>query len=260
MTINFQKYQGTGNDFVLIDDGDKSFPEGDIELIKHICTTKFGVGSDGLMLIRNSAEADFEMIFFNPDGSKSLCGNGSRCAVHYAHKNNLGGTAGTFITTDGAHQYKVLSNDLIAIEMRDVHNPEKHGGHWFIDTGSPHLVIQVPDADKVDVIREGRKWRNEPVFIPIGGTNVNFVSEISDSGSFRVRTYERGVESETLSCGTGVTAVALVMNLEEKASKRAEIETRGGNLTVTFQRDGAHFKNIWLEGPVKFVFSGQFHA
>lgn len=260
MEINFEKYQGTGNDFVLIDDRDKTFPEGDTALIKHICSQKFGVGSDGLMLIRNSVEADFEMIFFNPDGSKSLCGNGSRCAVHYAHKNGLAGTSGTFITTDGAHRYKVISDGLIAIEMRDVHNPEKHGGHWFLNTGSPHLVIQVSDIDVVDVIEEGRKWRNEAVFIPIGGTNVNFVSENSGGGTFKVRTYERGVESETLSCGTGVTAVALVMNLEEKAHNKAEIETRGGNLSVAFQRDGAHFRNIWLEGPVKFVFSGQLHA
>lgn len=260
MKINFEKYQGTGNDFVLIDDRNSAFPEDNIDLIKHICSPKFGVGSDGLMLIRTSSEADFEMIFFNPDGSKSMCGNGSRCAVHYAHKNGLAAESGSFITTDGAHKYKVISNDLIAIEMRDVRNPEKHSDHWFIDTGSPHLIIEVPNADKIDVIREGRKWRNEAVFIPINGTNVNFVSDILDSGSFRVRTYERGVESETLSCGTGVTAVALAMNLEEKVEKRAEIETKGGNLSVQFQRDGAHFKNIWLEGPVKFVFSGQIDA
>ncbi|NEN22583.1 diaminopimelate epimerase [Cryomorpha ignava] len=260
MKINFEKYQGTGNDFVLIDDRNEEFPENDIKLIKHICSAKFGVGSDGLMLIRNSADADFEMIFFNPDGSKSLCGNGSRCAVHYAHKSGFASTSGTFITTDGVHKFKVLSHDLIAIEMRDVHNPEKHSGHWFIDTGSPHLIIRVPNADKVDVLNEGRKWRNEAVFIPIGGTNVNFVSVILDSGSFRVRTYERGVENETLSCGTGVTAVGLAMNLEEKAENRAEIETKGGNLTVQFQRDGAHFRNIWLEGPAKFVFSGQIDA
>ena len=247
--IKFEKYHGTGNDFVLIDDRKKTFPETNLTLVKHLCRAKFGIGSDGLMLIRNSSDTDFEMIFFNPDGSKSLCGNGSRCAVHFAHKIGMAGKSGTFVTTDGAHKYTVLENERIAVEMRDVHNPEKHDSHWFINTGSPHLVVFVQDVEAVDVIAKGRNLRNNPVFIPIGGTNVNFVSEIQDSGLYKVRTYERGVESETLSCGTGVTAVALALNLEGKAEKRAKLETKGGNLTVDFERDGAHFKNIWLARP-----------
>ncbi len=258
--IKFEKYHGTGNDFVLIDDREKTFPENNLNLIKHLCRSKFGIGSDGLMLIRNSAEADFEMVFFNPDGSKSLCGNGSRCAAHFAHKMGIASTSGTFVTTDGAHKYTVLENEIITVEMRNVHNPEKHGGHWFINTGSPHLIVFVRDVDAVDVIADGRNFRNNAVYIPIGGTNVNFVSKIHDSGMYKVRTYERGVESETLSCGTGVTAVALALNLEGKAEKRAELETKGGNLIVDFERDGAHFRNIWLQGPAKFVFSGVIDA
>ena len=260
MRINFEKYHGTGNDFILIDDRELTFPEDDLNLIKHLCNLKFGIGSDGLMLIRNSEEADFEMIFFNPDGSKSLCGNGSRCAVQFAHKMKICKDTGTFITTDGAHHFRVIDTDNVAVEMRDVHHPEKHGGNWFMNTGSPHLIIQVDDVDKVDVLTIGRKHRYDAVYIPINGTNVNFVSETNKSGVFKVRTYERGVEGETLSCGTGVTAVALTMNLENKADSKAEIETRGGNLLVEFQRKGAHFTNIWLTGPAKYVFSGQIHA
>jgi len=260
MIINFEKYHGTGNDFVLIDDRALTFPENDLKLIKHLCNLKFGIGSDGLMLIRNSNEADFEMIFFNPDGSKSLCGNGSRCAVHFAHKMQICQDSGTFITTDGAHDFRVIDSDLIAVEMRDVYRPEKHGGNWFLDTGSPHIIIQVDEVDEVDVMTEGRKLRNDAVYIPINGTNVNFVSESKMNGIFKVRTYERGVEAETLSCGTGVTAVALAMNLENKVDHKAEIQTRGGNLLVEFQRKGARFTNIWLTGPAKYVFSGQIHA
>jgi len=260
MKINFEKYQGTGNDFVLIDDREETFPEENLDLVKYLCSAKFGIGSDGLMLIRNSDVADFEMIFFNPDGSKSLCGNGSRCAVHFAFKMGIAGKKGSMVTTDGEHKFEVLANDIVSIEMRDVHNPEKHSGHWFINTGSPHLIIQVEDVSKVDLIKRSREFRNDAVFIPIGGTNVNFVSQIADSESFKVRTYERGVESETLSCGTGVTAVALAMNLEDKAVKHADIETKGGNLMVRFERDGAHFRNIWLEGPATHVFTGQINA
>ena len=260
MIINFEKYHGTGNDFILIDDREKSFPEKDIELIKHLCSQKFGIGSDGLMLLRNSQQADFEMIFFNPDGSKSMCGNGSRCAVHFANKLGMCGEKGTFITTDGGHEFKILEKELVSIQMRDVHHPEKHSGYWFLNTGSPHLIIPAEDVNKVDVVTTGRKYRNDAVFIPINGTNVNFVSPTGNGDTFNVRTYERGVENETLSCGTGVTAVALAMNLENNNLKKVDIRTRGGELTVSFDKNGAHFTNIWLTGPVKHVFSGKFNA
>lgn len=260
MKIEFEKYHGTGNDFILVDDREKTFPDKDIDLIVHLCSLKFGIGSDGLMLIRNSSEADFEMIFFNPDGSKSLCGNGSRCAVHYAHRLGMCGTAGTFITTDGMHEFKILRDELIAIEMRDVTHAEKHDGNWFINTGSPHLILPVSRVDETDVQGLGRKYRNEARYASINGTNVNFVSSGSDDQTFHVRTYERGVEAETLSCGTGVTAVALAMSLNNAGLNRVNVVTRGGELNVTFEKEDMHFSQIWLTGPVKHVFSGIVHA
>lgn len=260
MIIDFEKYHGAGNDFILIDNRNKTFPEKDIKLIKHLCSQKFGIGSDGLMLIQHSDLADFEMIFFNPDGSKSLCGNGSRCAVHMAHELNMCDTTGSFITTDGKHHFKMLTQELVSIEMRDVHHPEKHSGYWFLNTGSPHLIIPVEDVDAVDVVTTGRTFRNDAVFIPINGTNVNFVSPGENENTFFVRTYERGVEGETLSCGTGVTAVALAMSLENDKLKKVDIRTRGGELEVSFEKKGNAFANIWLTGAVKHVFSGKINA
>lgn len=257
MRIAFEKYQGTGNDFILIDEREEIFP-GNIELVKQLCRRKTGIGSDGLMLIRHSAEADFEMVFYNPDGSESLCGNGSRCAVDFAIALGMTDTSGRFITTDGLHDFRVEKDGEISIGMRDVAKYEEYEDHLFLNTGSPHLIVRQEDIGETDVLTEGRNYRFAERFSP-GGVNVNFVS-LSDPGHFRVRTYERGVENETLSCGTGVTAVALAMNVWGHAEDEAIIHTPGGTLKVSFQKNGNNFENIRLKGPVKKVFSGHIDA
>ncbi len=259
MTIAFEKYQGTGNDFILINDTNSEFPEKEIEKISLLCHRHFGIGSDGLMLLQKSEVADFKMVFFNPDGSKSLCGNGSRCAVHFAERLGLAGKSRTFETTDGTHEYRFINEKQIGIRMHDISDHTTFLGHTFIHTGSPHLSVNVDDVDAVDVYGRGRALRFDPVFEHLQGTNVNFVSAMGGN-AFGVRTYERGVENETLSCGTGVTAVALAKALEGSISSEAEIHTHGGVLKVRFEKNGNNFNNIWLEGPVAHVFSGEINA
>ena len=252
MIFKFEKYQGTGNDFILIDDRSELFPA-DLELISKLCDRKFGIGSDGLMLIRNSS-TDFEMIFYNPDGSKSLCGNGSRCSVIFAHKLGLANSAGNFTTTDGEHRYRIEGEE-VAIEMHDVDKIDQKLGHSFANTGSPHLVIETDNLDALDIINEARTYRYDNCFENIGGTNVNFVRS-NDDGSFSVRTYERGVEDETLSCGTGVTAVAIAVGTSH-SDQPVRVRTKGGDLSVLFHKNQDGFKNIWLKGPAKYVYSGE---
>jgi diaminopimelate epimerase len=261
MSIPFEKYQGTGNDFVLIDDREKRFPLQDLALVQRICDRRFGVGSDGLMLIRQSADHHFEMIFFNPDGSKSLCGNGSRCAVLFAER--LGITdpsgVGTFITTDGVHQYRIAEPGRVAISMHDVFEMRNVLGHPFVHTGSPHLIATVPDVNSVEVLTQGAALRYHHYFAEGGGTNVNFVSQLSPN-TWSVRTYERGVEGETLSCGTGVTAVAIAMGSHTDGLQTHELHTRGGILRVSYVKQGNHYSHIWLEGPAEHVFRGSIDA
>lgn len=259
MTVPFEKYQGTGNDFVVIDNREGRFNEISTEQVSLLCHRNFGIGSDGLMLIQNSDEADFEMIFYNPDGSKSLCGNGSRCAVVFAERLGLAREEGYFMTTDGVHKYRILDRERVAIQMHDVGMPEVKANKPFLNTGSPHLVLEVADVDQIDVVHEGRGYRYMPEFESINGANVNFVSDLGD-GTFGVRTYERGVENETLSCGTGVTAVALVLAARRGVSSPLRIHTHGGMLELSFAQNGQGFENIWLQGPVKHVFSGSIDA
>ncbi len=259
MKIDFEKYHGTGNDFVLIDNRQGHFPKGEIKLIRSICRRHFGVGSDGLMLIEETDEADFEMIFYNPDGSKSLCGNGSRCAIHFAVKLGLASEKGTMLTTDGIHDYRFINDLEVAVSMRNPSPISNREGYPFIHTGSPHLVVMVDDVDKVNVVEAGRLLRYSKHFEADGGTNVNFVSPLSEE-NFAVRTYERGVEDETLSCGTGVAAVALVLAQSGKAYDKAFIQTRGGLLSVMFKFHLDQFSDIWLQGPVQSVFTGSYNA
>ncbi len=259
MTVPFEKYQGTGNDFVVIDNRSGQLSGITTEQVNFLCHRKFGIGSDGLMLIQNCDEADFEMVFFNPDGSKSLCGNGSRCAVVFAERLGLAGKEGKFITTDGAHKYRILDSELVAVQMHDVGMPEVKAKKPFLNTGSPHLVIEVPDVDQIDVLRDGRNLRQLPEFQAMNGTNVNFVSPLGD-GTYGVRTYERGVENETLSCGTGVTAVALVLAAQSGVPSPLRIHTHGGMLELSFVPNGQGFSDIWLQGPVKHVFNGTINA
>ncbi len=256
MKISFQKYQGTGNDFILIDNRDLQFPSNQTELITRMCDRKFGIGADGLILIQEDDQLDFKMIFFNPDGSKSLCGNGSRCAVGFASQLGLAAEKTEFITTDGAHD-AFFEKGIIHFSLHDVEEIKHFEDGLFIDTGSPHFIKFVKDLDEIDVLEDGRRIRYEKRFAP-EGTNVNFV-ELQDNG-ISVRTYERGVENETLSCGTGVTACALASTTKGYKSK-VDISTIGGQLHVSFDQTAPHeFRNIYLAGPVKKVFEGTYET
>lgn len=254
MEISFFKYQGTGNDFVMIDDRSNSFPVSQ-ELIAHLCDRRFGIGADGLILLQNADGFDFRMVYFNADGGEgSMCGNGGRCTVRFAHDLGLFDTTTTFIAVDGVHE-ATATEDVINLKMSNVTGIEQFDGHDFMNTGSPHYVTVVDNLKETDVVGEGKKIRYGDVYGPKGGTNVNFV-QVVDDNQIKVRTYERGVEDETYSCGTGVTACALSSNAHFGWKGPVKIEVLGGNLTVTFEQDGDGYKNIFLCGPAVHVFGG----
>jgi len=232
MEIQFYKYQGTGNDFIIVSDWDDGVIELSIDQIKKLCDRKFGIGSDGLIVIGKSDLADFKMDFYNPDGSQSFCGNGSRCAVMFASQHNLIQRKGSFIAVDGIHDFELVNDQLVKIQIRDLSNFETSEDHFFLDTGSPHYIMYTHDVSSIDIMAEAKKIRYNERFKSVG-TNVNFVEELECG--LRVRTYERGVEDETLSCGSGVTAVALshYLKTNEKGAKR--IFTQGGELSVEFE-------------------------
>ena len=254
--IVFSKYQGTGNDFIIIDNREESFPKNDETLIKRLCDRKFGIGSDGLILIEDSRSFDFKMIFYNPDATQSFCGNGSRCAVAFSKHLGITDDHADFEAIDGAH-YATIKDNLVRVKMADVSNPEKINDGYFIHTGSPHYVKFSDNVKELNINALGAESRNRKDLFGKEGVNVNFVSELQ-KGSVFVRTYERGVEAETLSCGTGVTAVAIVYGLE-KGLEKTDVETKGGVLEVEFENTGAHgVKEVYLTGPVSHVFDGVF--
>ena len=260
MTFNFFKYQGTGNDFVLIDDRAEAFPAADQALIERLCHRRFGIGADGLILLQNDAEYDFRMVYFNADGAEgSMCGNGGRCIVRFAHDLGLFGSETRFRAVDGEHLAEVRGNDIF-LKMSDVSAIENRAGFTFLNTGSPHVVQFTDDLESLDVVSQGRSIRYDSAFQPDkstrGGTNVNFTQMIDDHTVF-VRTYERGVEDETYSCGTGVTAVALVAYQQLHMPTPVHIQTLGGNLRVSFNpKADNQFDTIYLIGPAERVFSG----
>lgn len=257
MIITFYKYQGTGNDFIMIDNRDKKFVP-DIPTIKKLCDRRFGIGADGLILLENVKDYDFSMVYFNSDGNEStMCGNGGRCIVAFAAflgviKNNA-----KFIAIDGEHEAEIFENGIVSLKMKDVSAIEKSANDFILDTGSPHFVRFVDKVSDIDVFTEGRKVRRSERFAA-KGINVNFV-ELKD-GILNVRTYERGVEDETLSCGTGVTASALAVASAGLVNGKEEclIAVPGGSLKVKFKSLGANsFKDVWLEGPTQSVFKGE---
>lgn len=253
MQIKFHKYQGTGNDFVMIDDRDEQFPKDDAKVISFLCDRKMGVGADGVILIQNHPTLDFRMIYYNPDGSKSLCGNGSRCAIAFAEALGIVHHKTIFETTDGPHD-AFIDGDIYHFHLHDVESIESiNQAEVFINTGSPHHVQFVDKVDTVDIIPDGSAIRYSEKYAP-SGTNVNFVEPIEDG--IIVRTYERGVENETLSCGTGVTACAIAASQKDYKSP-VHVKTKGGNLTVSFTKStSSKFENIYLAGPAKKVFEG----
>jgi len=258
MKIPFDKYQGAGNDFIIIDNRRKVFDPGDSGLIHKLCDRRFGIGADGLILISSHDRADFEMAYFNADGRLgSMCGNGGRCAAHFALQREIAGPAQRFLAYDGIHEAEV-AGDTVRLTLSDVRGHRIIEGNYFLDTGSPHYVIFTGGIDDLDVDTEGRKWRRSPLFAP-GGTNVNFVE--MTGRELYLRTFERGVEAETLACGTGVTAAAISSAL--KGHLRAgsvDVRTRGGRLNVAFDIHDDRVTNIRLTGPATFVFEGTVEA
>lgn len=254
MAISFYKYQGTGNDFVMVDNRKLNFPAEDEELVKHLCDRRKGVGADGLILLQDHPDYDFEMVYYNADGRVgSMCGNGARCTVRFARQLGVIEDVACFLAADGEHQASV-ERDLIQLKMNDVKSIEQIGLDYYLNTGSPHYVRFVDDAEQLDVFEEGRAVRYNERFSEVG-TNVNFVQRLSENEIF-VRTYERGVEDETLSCGTGVTACALVAKLNGMQSP-IKVKVLGGELEVAFeQQEEGGFKQIYLIGPAKLVFTG----
>jgi diaminopimelate epimerase len=258
--IHFHKYQATGNDFVLIDNrtGEYSFSK---EQIIKICDRRFGVGADGLILIEKHPTLDFDLVYFNSDSSQSLCGNGSRAAVLMAAELGLLKTTTKFNAYDGTHEAELLDMGIVRLKMNDVDQVGKSGDEYFINTGSPHHLRFVKDASAYPVVEEGRKIRYSEAYAP-KGANANFI-QLLDKNTIAVRTYERGVEDETFSCGTGVTAAALASSLLNYMSP-VHVKVRGGELSVEFKaiHSGPSgslptaFHDIFLIGPAKMVFQG----
>ncbi|UPT71468.1 MAG: diaminopimelate epimerase [Flavobacterium sp. JAD_PAG50586_2] len=259
MKTTFYKYQGTGNDFIFIDNRENKFPQENTKLIEKFCDRRFGIGADGLILLENDKETDFRMVYYNSDGNQSsMCGNGGRCIVAFAKKLNLISDETTFVATDGKHYATVLENGDISLQMKDVDTIKAESDYVFLNTGSPHHVMLVDDLDNYDVKNNGAKIRYSDLYGK-AGSNVNFVKQLSDN-HFRVRTYERGVEDETLSCGTGATAAAIAMNAIGKTnSHQIELDVEGGTLEVSFDKLADDFKyiNVFLKGPATFVYEGE---
>ena len=253
MKINFTKYEGNGNDFIIIDDRKEEFSKDNVLMISKLCDRKFGIGADGLILLRKHKAYDFQMIYFNSDGNESsMCGNGGRCLVSYALQLDINFKTNSFLAIDGVHKFKVVDNEIY-LKMKDVKDIVVKNGYNFLDTGSPHVVQIVENVDEINVYDQGKKIMNE--FQEMNGVNVNFVSFNNDI--IKCRTFERGVENETLSCGTGVVAVALYIFKKKKISdNKIIVSTKGGSLSVSFKNDGNSFREIWLKGDINKIFDG----
>ena len=255
MTIVFNKYQGAGNDFIIIDNRKSIFNPDDPRLINQLCNRRFGIGADGLILLSDDLHYDFEMKYFNADGFEStMCGNGGRCSADFAIRAGICGKKLIFKAIDGTH--KAISEDgIIRLQMNDVKEPQIIDGNYYLNTGSPHYVLFKKDLNRINVNSEGEKIRWSEKFAP-EGTNVNFVE--TENNFIYVRTFERGVEEETLSCGTGVTASAIASVLSGQIdTNNVKIKTKGGDLSVSFNISGKSIQDIWLSGPATFVFEGK---
>lgn len=257
MQIAFYKYQGTGNDFVMIDDRDERFPVNNQELIAKLCDRRFGVGADGLMLLQNAEGFDFRMVYFNADGNESsMCGNGGRCMVKFANQLGVIKDGCSFIAIDGPHDGTLLQDGTVSLKMGNIGKVTRDGDAYVLDTGSPHYVTFVEDVQAVNVYSQGQAIRNADKY-RAAGINVNFVRK--KGSHVAIRTYERGVEDETFSCGTGVTAGAIATYLHDKNTSvegHYVMQTKGGTLLVDFLREGTSFEDIWLTGPATLVFKG----
>ena len=256
MEINFDKYEGTGNDFVMIDNRNDFFPKNDVNLIAHLCDRRFGIGADGLILLENDSESDFKMVYYNSDGNQStMCGNGGRCLVAFAKKLQIIENSTSFMAVDGIHHATISGDNSVSLQMKDVDFVNSQSNYTFLDTGSPHHIEMVSSISSLDVKSQGAAIRYSDLY-GSAGANVNFVEQISED-TFSIRTYERGVEDETLSCGTGATAAAIAMNYIGKTNLNSiKINVQGGKLEVSFDKKDSHFFNVFLKGPASFVFQG----
>ena len=257
MKIEFYKYQGTGNDFVLLDNRQDTYNDITPKQVNLLCNRRFGIGADGLMLLNNKEGFDFEMKYYNSDGNVgSMCGNGARCILKFASMLGIKKTVYKFVAADGTHEAEIDLNGDVKLKMQDVKGVEDFTNHYVLNTGSPHYVKTTTNIMKIDVVGEGRDIRNSREYAE-EGINVNFV-ETLDEDSIYVRTYERGVEDETLSCGTGVTAAALISAHNDNGFNRVEVKTAGGKLSVEFDKvNEQEFVNIWLSGPAEMVYKGE---
>lgn len=255
MKINFYKYQGTGNDFIMIDDREEQFTGLTTEQIHHLCDRKFGIGADGLILLRNNDEYDFEMVYYNSDGRQSsMCGNGGRCILRFIHDLGADQENYSFMAIDGLH-YGMVNEDIVSLQMKNVEVVEDLGhGAVFLDTGSPHHIVFGDTLPGNDFVEQAKGIRHSEKYNE-AGVNVNFIT--TTHSKIEMRTFERGVEDETLSCGTGVTAAALASNFTGKIEvNEIKVKTAGGDLSVSFKRTGSSYHDIWLTGPAQQVFSG----
>ena len=258
MNIQFHKYQGAGNDFILIDHRASDLKNIDHSLIKQYCDRRFGIGADGLMLLLNHNDFDFEMVYYNADGNLgSMCGNGGRCIVAFAKQLGIIDSEANFLAVDGPHYAKIsASGNWVDLQMINVNHIDKDGNAYVLDTGSPHYVKEVVNLKDMDVFTAGKNVRNNETYKE-KGINVNFVEDKGDH--LFVRTFERGVEDETYACGTGVTAVALSMakHLHQTGHIETAVEVLGGKINIKFDYDGEKFTNIFLCGPAEKVFEGE---
>ena len=256
MELEFYKYQGTGNDFVMIDNRSNTFPKENTQLVAHLCDRRFGIGADGLILLDNDATTDFRMVYYNSDGNlSSMCGNGGRCLVAFAKKLNVIQNETTFMATDGLHYATVGADGIVSLQMIDVAEIKNTPDYSFLNTGSPHHVQLVTDLEHYNVKENGAAIRYGDLYGQ-QGSNINFVKKIDDA-TFSLRTYERGVEDETLACGTGATAVAIAMSaIGQTDLNTIHLNVEGGKLAVSFDIEDGKYTNVFLKGPAEFVFKG----
>jgi diaminopimelate epimerase len=258
MRLLFQKFHGAGNDFIMVDA--RSYPQLAINQlnIEAMCHRRFGIGADGFIILRPVEGYDYQMDYYNSDGRLgTMCGNGGRCVAAFAYQVGAATEKQIFLAVDGPHEAQILSNQLVKLRMTEVSVLETRGADFFLNTGSPHYVAQVPDAHHHDTINQGRKIRYNDEFAA-QGTNVNFYTILSDN-QLQVATYERGVEDETLACGTGVVACTLVAAKQLGiAQGQLNVQAKGGYLSVEFQQNPhGGWQNIYLTGPAQYVFSGE---
>jgi diaminopimelate epimerase len=261
--IVFSKMSGAGNDFIVIDDPSGELDESGSELARSLCPRRTSIGADGLVLVGREGRGDFSVAYFNSDGSRAACGNGYRCAARFAYQNSFAGKTMEFSTDSGMLRAEV-SRDAVRVAMPDPTDvklnqsltvDDKDIDYHFVSVGVPHVVIEVPDVDQVDVVGVGGSIRRHEAFSP-EGANVNFISSAGDGIS--MRTYERGVEDETLACGTGAVASSAVMVLLGKEESPVQISTRSGSLLVaSLEVAGGRPASVWLEGPADLVYIGR---